>query len=45
MKEGTSYFLVKAYLPVVESFGFAQGNIIENRNTIDINYEFDFLIF
>lgn len=25
MKEGTSFFTVKALLPVVESFGFADG--------------------
>jgi ribosome assembly protein 1 len=25
MKEGTSFFSVKALLPVVESFGFADG--------------------
>lgn len=25
MKEGTSFFLVRALLPVVESFGFADG--------------------
>jgi ribosome assembly protein 1 len=25
MKEGTSFFTVKALLPVVESFGFAEG--------------------
>jgi ribosome assembly protein 1 len=26
MKEGTSFFTVSALLPVVESFGFAEGN-------------------
>ena len=25
MKEGTSFFTIKALLPVVESFGFAEG--------------------
>ena len=29
MKEGTSFFTVKALLPVVESFGFAAGKSIE----------------
>lgn len=27
MKEGTSFFTVTALLPVVESFGFADGEI------------------
>lgn len=27
MKEGTSFFTVKALLPVVESFGFADGQL------------------
>lgn len=27
MKEGTSFFTVSALLPVVESFGFADGRI------------------
>jgi len=25
MKEGTPYYIVRAYVPVAESFGFAQG--------------------
>lgn len=28
MKEGTSFFNVSALLPVVESFGFADGTIV-----------------
>lgn len=27
MKEGTSFFTVRALLPVVESFGFADGKL------------------
>lgn len=27
MKEGTSFFTVKALLPVIESFGFADGKL------------------
>lgn len=27
MKEGTSFFSIRALLPVVESFGFADGEI------------------
>lgn len=27
MKEGTSFFSVRALLPVVESFGFADGGL------------------
>ena len=28
MKEGTSFFTIRAMLPVVESFGFADGMFI-----------------
>ena len=31
MKEGTSYFTIKALLPVVESFGFADGTAVFMR--------------
>lgn len=30
IKEGTNYFTVNALLPVVESFGFAEGDNIHN---------------
>jgi ribosome assembly protein 1 len=29
MKEGTAFFTVSALLPVVESFGFADGTLME----------------
>lgn len=28
MKEGTSFFTIRAMLPVVESFGFADGELL-----------------
>lgn len=31
MKEGTSFFTVSALLPVVESFGFADGKLVLSR--------------
>ena len=30
MKEGTTFFTVRALLPVVESFGFAEGSFAVN---------------
>ena len=33
MKEGTSFFNVTALLPVVESFGFADGMLFSNSLT------------
>lgn len=33
MKEGTTFFSVRALLPVVESFGFADGMIASTSNT------------
>jgi len=30
LKEGTSFFSIHALLPVVESFGFAEGNVEYN---------------
>lgn len=34
MKEGTSFFTVSALLPVVESFGFADGNLINYLSSV-----------
>jgi ribosome assembly protein 1 len=35
MKEGTSFFTVKALLPVVESFGFADGTSPRDFSGLD----------
>jgi ribosome assembly protein 1 len=35
MKEGTSFFTVKALLPVVESFGFADGTSLGEFSTLN----------
>ena len=37
MKEGTTFFTVRALLPVVESFGFADGKIASITNCA-LNY-------
>lgn len=36
MKEGTEFFTVRALLPVVESFGFADGRFLCRNKAIDI---------
>lgn len=37
MKEGTEFFTVRALLPVVESFGFADGRLHCRNRAIDIS--------
>jgi ribosome assembly protein 1 len=37
MKEGTAYFTVSALLPVVESFGFADGTRVSTKSTRLVN--------
>lgn len=37
MKEGTSFFNVTALLPVIESFGFADGTSHNDSDSILIN--------
>lgn len=36
MREGTEFFTVRALLPVVESFGFADGEFCSCGRAIDI---------
>lgn len=40
MKEGTSFFTIRALLPVVESFGFADGEYVQVGDVLiaDANY-------
>jgi hypothetical protein len=40
MKDGTPFFEIKAKLPVVESFGFSDGNINLLRRCLFFKHEF-----
>jgi hypothetical protein len=41
MKEGTMLFSVRALLPVVESFGFADGNRCQSRFGLLVSLQVD----
>lgn len=43
MREGTTFFTVSALLPVVESFGFADGKIASNAMKRQLIDAFSFL--